>query len=58
MKFVVKYKVVGFDGEQQAGPYLSLSEAVSQRTDIAGYEGVYDVILVDVPDEAAPETSP
>ena len=44
MKWFVKYDVEGF-GEQVAGPW-DLTEAIPQRDDIAGYEGVSNVRLV------------
>lgn len=44
--YYVEYQVQGFDGlVQKAGPY-SAGEVQSQRDDIAGYEGVYNVKVV------------
>lgn len=38
-KYYVKYRVAGFEGEQQAGPY-DLEGAKRHRADIRTYEGV------------------
>lgn len=43
----VEYQVTGFEGIQKSGPFCCTSEALEQAKDIAGYEGVYDVKLVD-----------
>jgi hypothetical protein len=48
--FYVKYTVVGFPGEQKAGPY-SASEVQYQRNDIAAYEGVQNVVVVPADEE-------
>jgi len=45
--YYVRYEVEGFDGEQQAGPY-SADEVESQRQDIAGFEGVFNVRVIPV----------
>lgn len=42
----IVYKVAGF-GERTAGPYTE-AEVEAQRTDIAGFEGVSDVRVIDV----------
>lgn len=47
-KFYVLYEVEGF-GAQQAGPYSS-HEVESQRADIAGFEGVHNVRVVNEKD--------
>lgn len=44
-KFYVTYRIVGFLGEKKAGPY-SLENIDLQVDDIAGYSGVYDVVVV------------
>lgn len=44
--YYVEYEVKGFDGlVQKAGPY-SAAEVQSQKDDIAGYEGVYNVKVI------------
>jgi len=47
--YLIKYEVEGYDGTYQAGPY-SESEVESQKADIAGYEGVFNVQVVPVSD--------
>jgi hypothetical protein len=45
--YYVEYEVTGFDGIiQKAGPYPA-NEVQSQKDDIAGYEGVYNVRIVE-----------
>lgn len=44
--FFVEYEVEGFPGTQRSGPY-SETEVQSQRDDIAGFEGVKNVRLVE-----------
>ena len=45
--YYVEYEVKGFDGViQKAGPYPA-NEVQSQKDDIAGYEGVYNVRIVE-----------
>lgn len=41
-EWYVTYKVSGMPGVHEAGPY-SMEDLKYQRSDIAGYEGVYDV---------------
>lgn len=41
-EWYVTYKVLGMAGNHESGPY-SFEELKYQRSDIAGYEGVYDV---------------
>lgn len=49
-KYYVFYKVLGFkdgfnDKQLKAGPY-DWADLESQRSDIAGYDGVYDVRIM------------
>lgn len=46
-RYQVKYRVQGWDQEFES-PTYPLEEINSQRDDIAGYEGVYDVRIVAV----------
>ena len=41
----VTYKVKGFDKEFESGPY-SVSDLPYHRNDISGFEGVYDVNIL------------
>jgi len=49
--FKVTYKVKSFEQEFSAGPYKSFEEAVYQKNDIVGFEGVYDAEIVPVNEE-------
>ena len=55
----ITYKVLGFEGEHEAGPYPD-NQVKSHVQDIAGYDGVYDVRVVPAEprDERSPEGSP
>jgi hypothetical protein len=44
--YFVEYEVEGFPGTQKAGPY-SETEVYYQMDDIAGYEGVKNVRIVE-----------
>lgn len=44
----VRYRVAGFEGTREAGPY-ALRQAQVELFDIRGYEGVTDACLVEVP---------
>jgi hypothetical protein len=50
MKYFVQYEVEGFPGTQQAGPY-SKEDVQYQRNDIAGYEGVKNVKVIEALEE-------
>lgn len=47
MKYYVAYEVVGIEGTHEAGPYDFIEEAVGNQADIQGYEGVYNVRIVE-----------
>ena len=47
MLYQVKYKVSGWDKEFES-PTYDADEIQSQKDDITGYEGVYDVHIVPV----------
>lgn len=47
--FIIKYQIVGFAGVQEAGPYITQEIAEQHRADLAGYEGVHDVQIEEVP---------
>lgn len=44
--FKVEYTVEGYETVFYSGPYFTYDEAVSQKDDIAGYEGVKNVSIV------------
>lgn len=48
MKYVIKYRVQGFEGEQMAGPYEALWIATEHFNDIRGFEGVSDCRIEEV----------
>lgn len=48
--FNINYKIKTYEEQFSAGPY-SFEEALYQKTDIAGFEGVYDVEIVPVKEE-------
>lgn len=45
----IEYEVKGFDGTHCAGPYTK-NEVECQLTDIAGYEGVTHVRIIQIAD--------
>ena len=45
MKYYITYTVKGFDGTFKQGPYEQ-QEIPSQKDDIQGYDGVWDVKVV------------
>ena len=48
--YFVTYKIKGFEGEQKAGSYTA-EEVAYQKSDISGYEGVYDVDILSEEDK-------
>lgn len=44
--YLVVYCVRGEDRTFSAGPYTTYEEAIDQKNDIAGYEGIYDAKIV------------
>jgi|SRR5579864_3075131 len=46
-RFIVRYKVDGFDCEKTTDPYTSMKEAEEHAQDIRGYEGVQYAIVVE-----------
>ncbi len=54
MKYYVKYRVDGFDGWKEAGPYDDLPTAQENAHDIEGLEGVHKV-AIDRRDEGVPQ---
>ena len=48
MDWWVKYKVVGHDGWQYAGPYVPREAANVEARDIEGFSGVSDVYITNV----------
>ena len=45
--YKIRYKIIGHDQDFESVPYLE-EEVISQKKDIAGYEGVYDVLTIPV----------
>lgn len=49
--YKVTYKVINNEEVFVAGPYDSYDEAVYQKNDIAGYEGIYDAAILPVEED-------